>query len=193
MKPKTLSQLSTLDTLFSSSLSANRFIANPNGCYLLRSSHRRGSQIPQWIPLWKKIYFWVTLKSSQFPLFSLFQIIKIVFFIVSEIWVFQILCWVVQIPSILMFELKISCFYCFWDLGYWNSEINWQRMISKCMDMFRRNPVMLFPMLLVGTMLSLHNLLQGMFCSLQFYSSIIDFYIEIWIWFCLIWLLFANF
>jgi len=91
----------------------HRFIANPNGCYLLRSTHRRGSQIPQWIPLWKKIYFWVTLKSSQFPLFFLlflrfgffkfyvglfkfllfycFELKKIVFFTVSEIWVFQFL------------------------------------------------------------------------------------------------------
>lgn len=73
------------------------------------------------------------------------------------------------------FLFKILIFNCFYDLGYWNSiwgfwnlGINWQRMMSKCMELLLKSQVTLFPMLLVGTMLSLHILLQGMFSFLHF-------------------------
>jgi hypothetical protein len=41
------------------------------------------------------------------------------FFIVSEIWVFQILCWVVQIPSILLIRIeKIGFFFTVLRFGF---------------------------------------------------------------------------
>lgn len=58
----------------------------PDGCHLLRSTHRRGYQIPRSIPFWENLYFWVTLVPfTQF-------LLKIQSFIVSDIWVIESVC-----------------------------------------------------------------------------------------------------
>ena len=57
-----------------------------NGCHLLRSTHRRGCQIPRSTPFWENLYFWVTLLPfTQF-------VFKIQSFTASDIWVIESAC-----------------------------------------------------------------------------------------------------
>lgn len=57
-----------------------------NGCHLLRSTHRRGYQIPRSIPFWENLYFWVIIiPFTQF-------LLKIQSFTVSDVWVIESVC-----------------------------------------------------------------------------------------------------
>ena len=105
-------------------------------CYFLKSTHRRGSQIPPWFPLQKNLYLWVNSNPLKFN---------------------------PNLIIVLNFSENLIIEILFFSLFFDYSGITWQRMIIKFMELLLRSQVGLFPMLLIGKMLFLQALLLYIF------------------------------
>lgn len=105
-------------------------------CYFLKSTHRRGSQIPPWFPLQKNLYLWVNSNPLKFN---------------------------PNLIIVLNFSENLIIEILFFSLFFDYSGITWQRMIIKFMELLLRSQVGLFPMLLIGMMLFLQALLLCIF------------------------------